>query len=213
MSVANSDHVEGRTPSESGLYLKLANPKGEGPSLQFPVLVKSLSAGGVILEAYQPPVILDPANLQGRPGTIRPASGNGIPEIAGTVQWARLEGSGPDFFLGLELADPTVETRRVLEAHLPITTRDLKELWDRWDQVQNPAPAVASASSQGIYLVCLGAVLGGVALCFLGPENMNFFGLLLIIYGSLTLAVKSVWAILRERVMSSRNGDRMKTGF
>jgi hypothetical protein len=177
-------------------------PSGGGPPFHLPMKVKSLSAGGVILEVNYPPDGLNLRELQGRGGLINlPATPNGK-EVAvqGKVQWARPQGpDNPQFLLGLELEDSSLEVRQALEGQLNIVTKDIKELWDHWDRLQQKVPFVPS-SSQAIYVVGMGVVLGGVALQIWGPDDLKSFGFILVLYGCAALAVKSIWSLWRQRV-------------
>lgn len=177
-------------------------PTGGGPPFHLAVNVKSLSAGGVILEVNYPPDGLDLRELRGRGGIINlpgAAKGAGM-AIQGKVQWARPQGAdNPRFLVGLELEDPSLEVRQALEDQLHIVTKDIKELWDHWDRLQEKVPLVPS-SSQAIYVVGMAVVLGGVALQVWGPDDLKSFGFILVLYGCATLAVKSIWSLWRQRV-------------
>ena len=184
---------------------------GGGPPFHLPVVIKSLSAGGVILEVHYPPEGLDLRELQGRGGVIHlPVAGNGTEmAVRGKVLWTRPQASdNPHFLLGLELAEPTLEMRQGLEDQLPIATKDIKELWDHWDRLQEkPAPPSRSAS-QGIYVVGMGVVLGGVILQTWGPENLRSFGFILVLYGCVALAAKSILSLWRKR-RGAKNQESM----
>jgi hypothetical protein len=188
----------GTTPPD----LEILAPGEGGLPFHLPVAIKSLSAGGVILEVRYPPEGLDLREFQGRGGLIHlPLAGNGAAmTIRGTVLWTRPQASdNPNFLLGLELAEPTLEVRQALEDHLPIATKDIKELWDHWDRLQEkPAPPPQPAS-QGIYVVGIGVVVGGVLLQTWGPENLRTFGFILVLYGCLAISVKSIWSLWRQR--------------
>ena len=119
--------------------------------------------------------------------------------IPGKVQWTRPQGGDNlKFLLGLELDDPSLEVRQALEEHLHIVTKDIKELWDHWDQLQEKPPP-APSSSQGVYVVGLAVIIGGVTLQLWGPDNLKSFGFILVMYGCAALAVKSIWSIWRQR--------------
>ncbi|MFZ5452658.1 MAG: hypothetical protein ACOZF2_12455 [Thermodesulfobacteriota bacterium] len=178
----------------------LTSPGG-GPPFHLPVNVKSLSTGGVILEVYYPPDGLDLRELQGRGGTINlPVNAKGkAMAIQGKVQWTRPQGGDSlKFLLGLELEDPSLEVRQALEEHLHIATKDIKELWDHWDRLQEKA-SPAPSSSQAVYVVGLAVVLGGVTLQIWGPDNLKSFGFILVMYGCAALAVKSIWSLWTQR--------------
>ncbi len=59
-------------------------------------------------------------------------------------------------------------------------------------------PEAPPASDNTVYLVGFGAVLVGLAVYFLAPEAYRLFGVILSIYGSLTIAGKSVWSLLQR---------------
>jgi hypothetical protein len=190
----------GTTPPD----FEIIAPTEGGLPFHLPVAIKSLSAGGVILEVHYPPEGLDLREVEGRGGIIHlPVAGNGTGmAIRGTVLWTRPQASdNPHFLLGLELEEPTVEMRQALEEHLPIATKDIKELWDHWDRLQeNPTPAPPPRSAQqGLYVVGIGVVLGGLILQNWGPENLRTFGFILVLYGCVALAGKIVWSLWRQR--------------
>jgi len=182
----------------------LSSP-GDSPPFHLPANVKSLSAGGVILEVHYPPDGLDLRELQGRGGIINLPGNNGKTKtIQGKVQWTRPQGGDNlKFLLGLELAESSLEVRQALEEHLHIATKDIKELWDSWDRLQKKA-APAPAPSQAIYVVGMGVVLGGVTLQMWGPDNLKSFGFILVLYGCAALAVQSIWSLWRQRGQSKR---------
>jgi len=202
-----------------------------------PVNLKSLSARGVILAARPVDDSSLDQILEGRQAKLHlPADGNGgLSHIHTRVLWTRLpEDVEGEVLVGLALEEPNLRTRQSLEAHLPQYPRDLKNLWDHWDQMQEeraaaatvalaaapvmPTPAplrppVESVRQQGqregeanttpgsdmpIYLVGLGSVGAGVSLYFLGPDSYQMFGAILAVYGSLSIAGKSVWTMCRR---------------
>jgi hypothetical protein len=189
-------HPSGNNPPD----FEVLAPAGGGLPFHLPVAIKSLSAGGVILEVSYPPEGLNLKELEGRGGIVHlPVAGNGT-EIAvrGTVLWTRPQGGdNPDFLLGLELEEPSVEMRQALEGQLSIATKDIKELWDHWDRLQEK-PASPS-TPLGIYLVGLGVIVGGMIMQNWGPENLRSFGFILVLYGCLALATRSIWSLWRQR--------------
>jgi hypothetical protein len=108
----------------------------------------------------------------------------------------------------LELEDPSLEVRQALENQLSIVTKDIKELWDHWDRLQEKVPL--PSTSQAIYIVGLGVVIGGVALQMWGPDDYKTFGFILVLYGCATLAVKSIWSMWRQKG-SSKSQEPMTT--
>ena len=196
LNPSSADQTRAATPD-----FEILASTGGGPPFHLPVSVKSLSAGGVILEVNYPPDGLDFRELQGRGGIINlpsDANGKGI-SIQGKVQWARPQGGDdPRFQMGLELEDPSMEVRHALESQMSIVTKDIKELWDHWDRIQEKVPLIPSPS-QAIYVVGMGVVLGGVALQMWGPDDLKSFGFILVLYGCATLVVKSIWSLWRQR--------------
>ncbi len=191
-------HPSGNTPPD----FEILAPSGGGLPFHLPVAIKSLSAGGVILEVHYPPEGLNLKDLEGRGGIIHlPVGGNGTAiAVQGTVLWTRPQGGDhPDFLLGLELEEPSVEMRQALEGQLSIATKDIKELWDHWDRLQEKPASPTSSASQGIYLVGIGVIVGGFVMQNWGPENLRSFGFILVLYGCLALAVRSIWSLWRQR--------------
>src|SRR4030042_192441 len=110
-TVAN---VASRTDKASPPDFEILTPPGGGPPFHLPVAIKSLSAGGVILEVHYPPDGLDLRELQGKGGVINlPATVNGKEmTVQGKVLWTRPQaGDNPKFLLGLELEEPTLAVR------------------------------------------------------------------------------------------------------
>ena len=201
----SSDHPADNAGRSDPPDFEILTSPGGGPPFHLPVNVKSLSAGGVILEVYYPPDGLDLRELQGRGGIINlPVTAKGkAMTIGGKVQWTRPKGGdNPKFLLGLELDDPSLEVRQALEEHLQIATKDIKELWDHWDRLQEKPQSAPASSSQAVYVVSLAVVLGGVTLQMWGPEDLKSFGFILVLYGCVALAVKSIWSLWRQRGMA-----------
>jgi len=68
-------------------------------------------------------------------------------------------------------------------------------------RVSQTTPAL-SASETAFYWVGFGGVLAGLSVYFLAPETYRLFGVILAIYGALTIAGKSVWALVQKRPRS-----------
>jgi hypothetical protein len=205
--------------------------QGKGPSHQFPVRVRSLSARGVILTTGQAPRDLNLEGCASRDSVIHLPTGE-IREIHGSLMWARPRGEDePEVVFGLELSSSNLKVRRALEEQLLAYPQDLKNLWDHWDAMyedhevfgsgQRGSPKGAQAppvepspkprkrkavptqqplpaSDHTFYWVGFGAVLAGLSVYFLAPESYRLFGVILAIYGSLTIAGKSVWSLVHR---------------
>jgi len=55
------------------------------------------------------------------------------------------------------------------------------------------------SSDHAFYWVGFGGVLVGLLIYFMGPESYRLFGIILAVYGSLTVAGKSVWSLFQKR--------------
>jgi len=186
-----------------GIFLELANPGRGRKTLTLPVGVTGLSAGGVMLKAEDASEKFAALNLTGQEAVIRlphfPEEDLG--QIRGRVLWARPEeGKAGEYAIALELADPELRVRKVLEDRLQAYPGDIKELWDQWDRVH--ARRLLPSADQAVYLVGVGAIGGGTALYFLGPEFLKMFGSILAIYGCLMMAARSAWVMWQERTLS-----------
>lgn len=218
--------------AKTSLPLTLEVFSGQSHPCQFPVMVRSLSAKGVILATYLAPTDLDLEVAVGRDAVIYLPGGE-VPEVRGTLLWARPRSPGdPEVVLGLELSQSHLKVRRALEEQLLAYPQDLKNLWDHWDALHeelgsnrprsgasgeeprapwptaapgraSPSPvspeAAASPYDAAFYWVGAGAVMAGVAIYYLAPETYRLFGVILAIYGSLTIAGKSLWTMFRGR--------------
>jgi len=211
------------------LFLEMGHAGNQGEAVPLAVRIKSLSARGVILTGQ----LSSAGDLpdKGQAATIHlPAQENGgLTHIRTTLLWTRPGEAGEDqVLLGLALDESNLKTRQALEAYLPQYPKDLKGLWDHWDQVQEDltqsspvvlplarpgippaptcqaAPAASAAKADGrpsssadlpIYLVGLGAGAAGLGLYTLGPDSYQVFGAILAIYGSLTMAGRSLWTM------------------
>ena len=82
-------------------------------------------------------------------------------------------------------------------------------------RAEKPAPAAAAATSQikptfpasdhTFYWVGVSAVLAGLGIYFLAPQSYRLFGVILAVYGSLTIAGKSVWSLMKKPSQSQEH--------
>lgn len=197
------DEAFERPEFSTGIYLEIVGPRREKKLWRVPVNVKSLSAGGVVLRADEASGKFDVMNLDGLEAVIHlpdPVDED-LREVRGKVLWSRSGKEGSrEYLLGLELADPDLRVRKVLEDHLRVFPRDIKDLWDQWDLLHGRRPL--SHADQAVYLAGMGALVGGTALYFVGPESFKLFGSILAIYGCLMMAAKSLWSMWQGRVLS-----------
>jgi hypothetical protein len=180
------------------IILEISDRDGE-TALRVPVLVLNLTAGVVTLEAIYPQASLSWEDLNGRHGNLRLRFKGGEEpiDIDGKLVWTRAAGDGGrQLTLGLELAKPTLTARKILGDLIPNSAKDMKGLWDRWDQAYANQ---RTYSDQKIYLLGMLLLLGGVAFQ-LGPKPYQLFGWILWFFGSVAVAGKSLWSILQKRL-------------
>jgi len=196
-----STHHGPKTSSgETGNLILSVPPRGrDREPLRLPVRINSLSATGALLEIPDrdaPPAFF---SLSGREAVITvPSASSPVRDIEGRISWTRPAAQG--FIVAFELKEPELEVRRVLEEHLGSFPRDLKELWDAWDEVHHRRPA--QVAEQAAYLVGVGAVAAGTTLYLAGPDTLKLYGCILALYGCLMMAAKSLWSLWRGRAAS-----------
>jgi|GEM_PF-2385703 len=207
------------------LLLTIAGPTHED-DVNLAVAVKNLSTTGIILEADAGDGGPVAETVKGRDAILQlPASLKcDMAYIKGTLLWSR-EDRGA-YTLGLDLREPLpTGVRRTLESQMEIANKDIKELWDQWDQIHGrrhlggaevrtapPAPIFSpveagespvaddgAGTSRGTYWVGFGVMAAGAVMQFVGPDYLKFSGLVLIIYGSALVAVKSIWGMWQGR--------------
>ena len=131
-------HEAARKTGGASLILEIGLKTGEVP-LRIPVMVQNYSAGVLTLKVAQSLGWVEWENLSGQESLLRlPAPGPGTAEaISGKVSWIKQSGSeGTSVFLGMDLAQPTPQVQKVLEEEILQTPKDIKGLWQQWDQVQ-----------------------------------------------------------------------------
>jgi hypothetical protein len=130
-----ASQTSGQRGPEAALPLILEILQGNGASRQFPVIIRSLSARGVILAAGQVPGDLNLESCPKSDSIIHLPTGE-IREIRGNLTWARSRGeNGSEVVFGLELSSSNLKVRRALEEQLLAYPEDLKNMWDHWDAV------------------------------------------------------------------------------
>ncbi len=194
---------EERGPKSSrgtGDLILSVTPRGRGREpLQLPVRINSLSATGALLEVPDNDAPSALFSLGGREAVLTvPADSSPLRDIPGRISWTRPAAQG--FIVAFELKEPDLEVRRVLEEHMGSFPRDLKELWDAWDEVHRSRPA--QVAEQAAYLVGVGAVAAGTTLYLAGPDTLKLYGCIMALYGCLMMAAKSIWSLWRSRAAS-----------
>lgn len=191
-------------PREAGELILSVSPVGRGREpVRLPVRINSLSATGALLESQEAqasPLLLALAGRDARI-LIPPDSPAPLREITGRLAWVRpVRRKNGGMMMAFELQEPDLEVRRVLEDHMASFPRDLKELWDAWDEVHRSRPA--QMAEQAAYLVGVGAVAAGTTLYLAGPETLKLYGSVMALYGCLMMAAKSIWSLWRARAAS-----------
>jgi hypothetical protein len=209
------------------LSLQLYNEVGKEAG-HLAVAVKNLTTAGVILEILHPDNGSKNENLKGREGLLSVMTQNdcGMIKVPGRVLWTRNHEGDGGVTLGLELLQPLpLPVRHILEADMAIGAKDMKFLWDYWDEIQESAgpPQLAEPAEpasfvqdnavalnhepdsdcgtdiagKGNWLYWVGfiAIICGLALQFPQSESLGFPGLIVMFLGSLVVAWKSIMSM------------------
>jgi hypothetical protein len=198
-----ANHPKGpptQTTDSPYIIFEVIDQEGEA-ALRVPVVVQNLTAGVVTLEAIYPQGSTSWENLKGHTGNLRLRFKGGEEpiDIKGRLIWSKLAGEGgKQLTLGLELDKPTLTVRKILGDLIPHTSKDLKSLWDRWDQA-NASPK-SDHLGQALYLLGMLLLFGGLALQLAGNKSYQLFGWVLWFFGSLAVAGKSLWSLWQRRL-------------
>jgi phage shock protein PspC (stress-responsive transcriptional regulator) len=224
--------TSGDRQPETSQSLTLEIFQGRGASQQFPVRIRSLSARGVILTAGQVPGDFNLENCASRDSVIhlptrevrgnliwaRPRGEDGSEMVFGL----ELSSSNLKVRRALEeqlLAypqdlknmwdhwDAVYDEYEHFGNHQPVSQKGPKV--PRIEPAKTPPAAKAAesppslgASDSAFYWVGFGGVLAGLSVYFLAPETYRLFGVILAVYGTLTIAGKSVWSMMQKRPRS-----------
>lgn len=192
----------------------------EGETSPFPVAVKNLTTVGVILEILHVGNGLKTESLKGREGLLTIVSQNDcvMNEVPGKILWTHKRDGEAGVTLGLELLEPLpLSVRQRLETTMAIGAKDMKVLWDYWDEIKEAAAPVESPelvmSSPSVpdheaavegqtdvvgsgdnwwYWLGFGAILFGLGMQYPQSEYFGFLGLIAMFLGSLVIAWKSI---------------------
>ncbi len=188
-------------PPPLSLVLEIDRQEEDQLPFLIPVSLQNLSLGVVSLIVDTPWVIPDWSVYHGRDCILHldgPEDAK-IDHVQGKITWSKFVGdSRPQFSLGLQLRNPSEATIKRLDDLITHITKDLKGLWEKYDQVRGiPAntPLIQHLYRAGI--VCL---VGGVALQLTGRPPYVSFGWALWSLGSLGVAAKIMWSIRQRRV-------------
>jgi hypothetical protein len=196
-----SDHLkpEAKTTESPALILEIAGRKEPTPRL-FPVLIQNLSMGGVTLAVATPWGIADWDRYRGKDCVLRmeDPGGQEVVAIKAKISWTKVGGPGqPPLSLGVQMVRPPEEMLRRLSDLLTHTSRDIRGLWDRYDQVRElPGP---SRLMHRCYFAGLVLLVGGLALQFTSSPTYKMYGWFLWLLGSLGIAGKIIWPLWQKR--------------
>jgi len=197
MTSANPHESTGNS-TLPGVFLSVRGQ--EEASRRIPVLVRSLSAGVIILETKDPWSQLDPPALDGAEVSLRRAVAGKPFEIPGSVIWVRSPEEDPGrLSLGMRLAKPDQMTKSVLENLLPCTSTDLATLWEHWDQAKI---SQATAFTTGkVHSALLGLTLGVIIFKLVEPKSFNIFGDLSLLICGLVGAVIAINFLKQKKAL------------
>jgi hypothetical protein len=208
----------------------------EGETSPLPVAVKNLTTVGVILEILHVGNGFKTESLKGREGLLTIVSQDDcvMNEVPGKILWTHKRDGEAGVTLGLELLEPLpLSVRQRLETTMAIGAKDMKVLWDYWDEIKEAAAPVESpepvmsiplvpdhtAGPDGQpdvvkgdnwwYWVGFGAILSGLGMQYPQSDYLGFAGLITMFLGSLVVAWKSI-ASMRQ-VSSSGSIDESRS--
>ncbi|MCK9377169.1 MAG: hypothetical protein M0P73_13585 [Syntrophobacterales bacterium] len=198
------DHLmmQAVAPPPLSLVLEIDRQADEPPFL-IPVTLQNLSLGVVSLIVANPWIIPDWAVYHGQDCILHlegPENAK-IDQIQGRITWSKFVGdSRPQFSLGLLLRKPSDATIKRLDDLITHTTKDLKGLWEKYDQVKEVPDNTHLI--QHLYRAGIVCLVGGVALQLTGRPPFISFGWALWALGSLGVAAKIMWSIRQRRAAS-----------
>jgi hypothetical protein len=185
-----SNHFKPETGTTVSLALRLLIADQEVKTTRpIPVLIRNLSTGGITLTVTNPLNITDWDRYRGEACVLQaedPVSGEAV-NVKAKIAWTRFGGTGqPPLSLGLELIKPPDGAIRRLSSLLPHTSKDIKGLWDRYDQIREK-PGNSDLVHR-CYIAGLVLLLGGLGLQFSGSPGYKVCGWGLWLLGSLGIA-------------------------
>ena len=207
-----SGHVkpEAETTGYPSLILEVAGQKEPAPRL-IPVLIQNLSMGGVTLAVAAPWGIADWDDYRGKDCVLRVEEPGGQEVVAtkAKISWTKVGGPGqPPLSLGVQMVRPPEEMLRRLSDLFTHTSRDIRGLWDRYDQVRE-LPGPLHLLVQRCYITGLVLLVGGLALQITGSPTYKMYGWALWLFGSLGIAGKIIWPLWQKRASGDQFGNTL----
>jgi len=189
---AGQPKPEAVSPRTQPLVLEIASQEKQSPLL-VPVLIQSLSLRGMTLTVTNPWVITDWKPFHGRHCVLRwqDPGGQQTVNVKAKIAWSKGNGSNQSpLSLGIHMDKPPGQTLKRLTDHVTHTSQDIKELWQRFDQVGEVS--TESHMVRWFYLAGLALLLGGVALQFAEVPSYKLVGWVLWFIGSLGILAKLI---------------------
>ncbi len=174
---------------------------GDTP-IRAPVIIKNLTADLVTVEVENPWYLVFWAHvdLAGRGSDLcltPPGDGETV-NIQGKVAWARYLGEKKrQLTLGLKLDRPNQAINKLLKDSMAHTPKDIKGLWDRWDQDHKSQHA--TLVDRKVYLAALVLMVAGILLQLPGLKSFKLLGWILWLLGGLGVAGKGLWSLWPRR--------------
>jgi hypothetical protein len=200
---------EVNTPGHPGLVLEVPGQKEPTPLL-IPVNIQNLSMGGVTLAVLNPWGLADWDGYRGADCVLRVKDPDGqeVANLKAKIAWTKVGGNGqPPLSLGLQMAKPADEALRRLNGLLATNLHDIKELWDRYDQVREIPKQ--SPLLHHCYIAGLVLLVGGLVLQFTGSPTYKIYGWALWLLGSLGIAGKIIWPLWQNRASADQIGKTL----
>jgi hypothetical protein len=200
---------EAETTGSPSLILEVASQDEVTPR-PFPVLIQNLTMSGVTLAVSAPWGIADWDRYRGKECVLRveDPQGKEVVSVNAKISWTKYGGPGqPALSLGAQMVHPSDEMTRRLSDLLAHASRDIRELWDRYDQVREiPGP---THLLRRCYFAGLGLLLGGLALQFSGSPTYKMYGWALWLFGTLGIAGKIIWPLWQKRAAVDEIGKTL----
>lgn len=185
-----------------GVWLELEAPASQ-KLRRLPVTVLTLAGDMVTLEINHPWLRLPEDSLKGLKGRLRLETGeaNNSRQFDGVVTSAMFSAEGQAKpTLGLKLANPSPDCRKVLEDLMSHATGDLRHLWDRWDEAQ--LRVQRSPLQDNFYGWVLAVILTGWFLSLLHAPFFQKLGNGIMCLSSLVGAAYCVKSLYQKRLIA-----------
>jgi hypothetical protein len=171
------------------VLLEIRGEEAQG-ALRLPVSIQHARNGQITLRLSHPLPEFMQDSLVNLPASLYLAFAGDkeIVESPGTVAWMKGLGGGPFQTLALDLRQLSPKLQHFLSAQVARPPADIKELWERWDEVQDGAKLRQPLN----YHLGLILMVGGAVLNLAGTNSWIPMSYLLMLLGGLVAGVKNV---------------------